>query len=148
MMKRLKQQLQKEKKRKRNAGFTLVEVIISIAALGLICAVLLRLFVVAGDTNDKAANMQEAELLASSTIETLLGAEKLTDGLDALGFRTISDPAAIYEMELDSGGVLGIVIEDAGGDYPGKLYDISVTVMYEDKTQSEIATKKYEGRVR
>jgi prepilin-type N-terminal cleavage/methylation domain-containing protein len=66
---------------KNNKGFTLVEVIISIGALGIICAVLLRLFVLAGDTNDMTADRQMAELYAASAAETLLCANTLDEGL-------------------------------------------------------------------
>ncbi len=35
-------------------------------------------------------------------------------------------------------------INDAGGDYPGTLYDITVTVPGESKPRASITTKKYE----
>ena len=52
---------------KNQKGFTLVEVIVSIAALGIICAVLLKLFVLAGDTNKQAGNMQKAQIAVTSS---------------------------------------------------------------------------------
>lgn len=120
-------------------GFTLVEVIISIAALGLICAVLLRLFVVADDTNNKASNAQKAELAVVSAMETLACADTMAEGLVLLGFEPDEDVCGSYA---DNG--LIIDIRDAGGDYPGTLYNVTVRVTGDDKTLSEIATKKYQ----
>ncbi len=130
---------------KNNKGFTLIEVIISIAALGVICAVLLKLFVLAGDTNKRAGDIQDAQVAVSSTVETLIGAESIEDGLMSLGL-TVSDGSATgrymlvhsdYTVELD-------VKEDKGG-YPDKLYDFSVRAVEGDKELAVIETAKYYG---
>ncbi|HOA95401.1 MAG TPA: hypothetical protein PKJ79_16740, partial [Quisquiliibacterium sp.] len=47
------------------------EVLFSIAALGIICGVLLKLFLLAGNTNDRAADIQDAQVAVASTAETL-----------------------------------------------------------------------------
>lgn len=50
-------------------GFTLVEVIISIAVLGLICAVVLRLFVLANEVSEQSRIEDIASIYASNAIE-------------------------------------------------------------------------------
>ena len=66
-------------------GFTLIEVLFSIAALGIICAVLLKLFLLAGNTNQRAGDIQDAQVAVASTAEVLAGADSLEDGLHSLG---------------------------------------------------------------
>lgn len=128
---------------KNNKGFTLVEVIISIAALGIICAVLLRLFVVAGNTNDKAKDMQNAHLSVTSTIETLVCADSIHEGLKTLGIQTTS---VLYgEFEYNANGEdLIIEIGQTQNHYPGTLYNITVTAPGNDEPLAKISTKKYE----
>ena len=128
---------------KNKKGFTLIEVIISIAALGVICAVLLRLFVVAGDTNKKAANMQDAQVAVTSTVETLLGAESIDDGLQSLGL-TVSAVgiANRYTLVRDSYTMV-LDISEEPGNYPGTLYALSVKAVANDKKLAEIETAKY-----
>lgn len=128
---------------KNNKGFTLVEVIISIAALGIICAVLLRLFVVAGNTNDKAKDMQNAHLSVTSTIETLVCADSIHVGLKTLGIQTTSVLYGEYEYNVN-GEDLIIEIGQTQNDYPGTLYNITVTAPGNDKPLAKISTKKYE----
>jgi len=123
-----------------NKGFTLIEVIISIAALGVICAVLLRLFVLAGATNDKAADKQGAEMAAASAAETLLCANTLDDGLMTLGVVTVN-AEGVYEIVSD-GYTLSLSVTPQG-DYPGTLYDIRVQASQDGVLLSEINTAKY-----
>lgn len=125
---------------KRDKGFTLVEVIISIGALGIICAVLLRLFVLAGSTNDMTADRQMAELYAASAAETLLCADTLDDGLDALGAAAASDGR--YTL-LKEGYEVSLQVTPRGGDYPGALYDICVQASQSGGVLAEISTAKY-----
>jgi prepilin-type N-terminal cleavage/methylation domain-containing protein len=128
-------------------GFTLVEVIISIAALGLICAVLLRLFVVAGNTNSKAGDMQGAGLVTASVVETLAGADSLNGGLSALGAQRPDDEGS-WEITFIKDGYDVTLKFSKKGDYPGALYDISVEASREGKALSLLDTSKYykEGR--
>ena len=109
-----------------NKGFTLVEVIISIAALGVICAVLLRLFVIAGDTSDRAGSMQHAELCVASTVETLISSDTLYDGLKALDLDSAETADGQYTYSQD-GYDITIDIEERDGEYPGTLYDLRVS---------------------
>lgn len=127
---------------KNKKGFTLVEVIVSIAALGIICAVLLRLFVLAGNTSSKAGNMQGAEIAVTSAVETLAGADTLKDGLLALGIdcpdnvtsETYSFPSEGYDLSVDV---------QKSGDYPGTLYDIAVKASSGGSVVAEAETAKY-----
>ena len=140
---------------KNDRGFTLVEVIISIAALGLICAVLLRLFVLAGDTSDAAADSQSAHQMAASTLETLVCADTIGDGLDTVFAPLLEDSddalvdyaaheGVLYEMNTDS-GLLIVDIMREGNDYPGTLYTIGVFIQGDEgKELAYIETKKYE----
>jgi prepilin-type N-terminal cleavage/methylation domain-containing protein len=123
-------------------GFTLVEVIISIAALGLICAVLLRLFVIAGTTNSKAGDMQSAGLVATSVVETLVGADTLGGGLTSLGQQLPGDTSS-GELSFYKEGFDVSVEFTEKGDYPGTLYDISVSVASKDNVLASIDTSKY-----
>lgn len=127
---------------KNKKGFTLVEVIISIAALGIICAVLLRLFVVAGNTNNKAGDMQGAGLCAASVVETLAGADSMESGITALGLK-IPDDLSSGEIKFSRGGYDVRLIFSEQGDYPGALYDISVKASSKGSSLASIDTAKY-----
>lgn len=127
---------------KNKKGFTLVEVIISIAALGIICMVLLRLFVVAGNTNDKAGYMQGAELCAASVVETLAGADSLESGLTALGAE-LPDNLSGGEIEFSRAGYDVTLTFCEQGDYPGTLYDFSVKASSKGSSLASIDTSKY-----
>lgn len=121
-------------------GFTLVEVIISIAAIGIICAVLLRLFVVAGNTDKKAADAQSAQLAVTSTVEMLSGADTLSEGLKALGINSLSSSGSYTYI---SGGYDIAINVQKKGDYPGTLYEISVSAESGGKPIASIDTAKY-----
>lgn len=130
------------RKAKDKKGFTLVEVIISIAALGIICAVLLRLFVLSKDTNNAAGAAQEAELFASATVERLVCADTLQDGFKELGIDFDKNISQYSYTDGDYTAVIDVRGESA--DYPGTLYDVNVTVTEDGKQLSGISTKKYE----
>ncbi len=99
---------------KNKKGFTLVEIMISIAALGIVCAVLLRLFVLAGDTNDTASDTQNAQLYASSTVETIVSADTVGEGMQALGLQFSPQLNEYTHQDGDNNAV--IAIADTGGD--------------------------------
>ena len=130
------------KNAKTKKGFTLVEVIISIAALGLICAVLLRLFVLSKDTNRAAGEAQEAELIASTTIESIICADTIVDGFDTIGL--VFDDAITQYSYTDDEYTADIEVYGEDADYPGLLYDISVSVTQDERELASISTKKYE----
>ncbi len=126
-------------------GFTLIEVIISIAALGIICAVLLKLFVLAGDTNRRAGDIQEAQVAVASVTETLIGAESIENGLVILGL-PVSDGSTEGRYTLAHGSFKVVLdISEAAGNYPGELFDLSVKAIENDKELASIQTAKYYG---
>lgn len=126
---------------KNEKGFTLVEVIISIAALGVICAVLLRLFVLAGDTNDLTANRQAAEMAAASAAETVLCADTLQDSMDALDAAP-AEADGQYAADIDGYQIMLRATPRKEG-YPGMLYDICIQALKEGSVIAEINTAKY-----
>ena len=131
-------------RRKQNSGFTLVEVIISIGALGLICAVLLRLFVLSSDTNEAAGRAQRAELVAASVTETVTCAHTIEEGLTALGLKFEED---IKEYTFTEQGFTTVMSIDEGAkDFPGRLYKISVSVRSGEDLLANISTMKYVQR--
>ncbi|MGI5919009.1 MAG: type II secretion system protein [Christensenellales bacterium] len=126
-------------------GFTLIEVLFSIAALGIICAVLLKLFLLAGNTNNRAANIQNAQVAVASTAEILAGAETLEDGLTALSLiPPASGPAGQYRL-LHSGFTVVVTISEEPGEYPGTLYSLSIDAEQDGKKLAGIETAKYDG---
>ena len=54
---------------KSDRGFTLVEVIISIAVLSILCVIFLQLFVKASDISDSAHELDQSVTLTNSTLE-------------------------------------------------------------------------------
>lgn len=131
------------KLRSQKKGFTLVEVIISIAALGIICAVLLRLFVLSSHTNNAAKNAQKAELLATSVIESISCADTMEDGFHSLNLKFKPEKAEYIITEHELTAVIEV---SKAGEYPGTLYDISVVVQNAEKKLADISTKKYVKR--
>ena len=125
-------------------GFTLAEVIISIAALGIICAVLLRLFVMAGSTNRQAGNVQAAQVHMISSIETVLSAGTLGDGLRALDMTVMGDDKNGVGTAERDGLIIRLQYDEKQGGYPGTLYDISVKVLNDDEVLAALETKKYD----
>lgn len=128
---------------KNNKGFTLVEVIISIASLAIICAVLLRLFVLAGDTNDKASNLQNAELCITSTVETIVCADTIYDALDALKIDHEGNISNAQFAVLSNGYDITINISEVSNGYPGTLYNLEVSANKDEEEFAGISTKKY-----
>lgn len=125
-------------------GFTLVEVIISIAALSIICVVLLRLFVLAGNTNKTAGEKQDAEIAVVSCVESLLSADSIESGLVAHGaVKPISKTKGRYDFE-QNGYTIVIEYEEEEGEYPGTLYSICIKALKGGNTMSVISTKKYD----
>lgn len=130
---------------KNKKGFTLIEVIISIAALGIICAILLRLFVLAGDTNKRAGNIQDAQMSVTSTVELFSSAESIEEAMTALGIGASDGTAdGSYTFIQDDYKIIVDISEDTGG-YPGRLFDLSVKAVDDEKELASIDTSKYYG---
>lgn len=129
---------------KNKKGFTLAEVIISIAALGIICAVLLRLFVMAGSTNRRAGDMQAAQIHMISSVETVLSAKTLDDGLHALDMRIQGDDKkGVCTAEHEDLTIM-LQYSEKQGEYPGTLYDITIQVIEADEVLAAVDTMKYD----
>lgn len=127
---------------KNKKGFTLVEVIIAIAALGIICAVLLKLFVLAGDTNKQAGNMQEAQLAVTSVAEVLVSEETMQDAFDYLGITAAADITGTYTLEKDD-FTIDIEIAAQDGDYPCTLYSLDIRAQSGGKQLAAVSTARY-----
>jgi len=126
-------------------GFTLIEVLFSIAALGIICAVLLKLFLLAGSTNERAADIQDAQVAVASTAEILAGANSLEDGLASLSLiPPANGPAGQYRL-LRDGFTVVVTVSEEPGDYPGTLYSLSIDAEQDGKKLVGIETAKYDG---
>ena len=126
-------------------GFTLIEVIFSIAALGIICAVLLKLFVLAGDTNKRAGDIQDAQVAVTSVVETLAGSDSMTEGLASLGIKPSDGSASGQYTLVHDTYVVVLNISQEPGDYPGTLYALSVKAEQDGKELADIETAKYDG---
>jgi prepilin-type N-terminal cleavage/methylation domain-containing protein len=59
-----------------NGGFTLVEVIISVAVLCLVCGVMLRLFVAADDLRENNMDIEKAQVYVLNKMEELKSADE------------------------------------------------------------------------
>jgi prepilin-type N-terminal cleavage/methylation domain-containing protein len=126
-------------------GFTLIEVLFSVAALGIICAVLLKLFMLAGATNDRAGDMQDAQVAVASTAEVLAGADTLQDGLVSLGLIPAGSSAAGQYRLIRNDFTVVLNISEEPGDYPGTLYRLSVHAEQDGDELAGIETAKYDG---
>lgn len=82
---------------KRQEGFTLVEVIISIAVLGLISAVVLRLFVLANEVSKQSRIEDVASIYATNAIEVI----KQSQDLDAIKKHNFFAKATVEKDEKD-----------------------------------------------
>lgn len=67
-------------RKQRTAGFTLVEVIVAIAIMGLVSAPICASLVLAGRLNARSRAVMEAQLAVRTAVETLM-AEGITDGI-------------------------------------------------------------------
>ena len=130
-----------------NRGFTLVEVVIAIGALGVICAVLLRLFVLAGNTNDKASDMQAAQLAVSSVAEVFAGSDSVRDALETLGLEATASVTGDYALT-ENDLTIEVSISEQEGGYPGTLYALDILAIRDGREIVAISTAKYDKEAR
>lgn len=83
----------------KNEGFSLVEVIISLAAIAILSIIILQAFIVAADGNQKAQDQDMAFLEASSIIESIKASKSLEEALEYLD--TFSKATNSYEYQLN-----------------------------------------------
>ncbi len=62
--------------KEQKSGFTLVEVIISVAVLCLVCGIMLRLFVSADDLSERNLNIEKAQIAVLNKMEELKSADE------------------------------------------------------------------------
>lgn len=122
-----------------NKGFTLVEVIISIAILSVVSVVALQLFLTSQKLNSNSRHADIASVLATNYIELIKlydTTETLTHDLDRLsatdhGFNNTTYTDQAFEYLPDAAPVTDryylFVCDMTGTDKPG-LYDIVMTV--------------------
>ena len=114
-------------------GFTLVELIMSVAALSLVCALVLKLFLLCFELNQKAEIKQQAVLYAANIMENIKVIDTPKE-LEASSFHTGGDVlVSRVRVKLD---------EDLSSPY-GKDYSINVEMMSEDKPVFELTGGKY-----
>jgi prepilin-type N-terminal cleavage/methylation domain-containing protein len=123
---------------KKHNGFTLVEIIVSVAALSLICALVIQLFLLAGDVNKRSEQKQQAVLAASNMIEIIKGSGSIGQLLDNEPFNAftsiVSGNDIVFEKTIDDGSHAKISMiystrySSANGDY----YTVSITIYDED----------------
>lgn len=132
---------------KNNKGFTLVEIIISIAVLSVLCVVFLQLFVKASDISDKAHELDASVTLINSTMEIVKSVASLSEIDKAKYFNDFESSEtsngmlltktfnkafkfdqenAIYQM------VITLKLNDEVVNSTIKLYDIKCEVVKEE----------------
>ena len=84
-----------------NKGFTLVEVIISVAVLCIVCGIILRLFVSAGELGIKNSDIGKARIVALNRMETLKSSDQPFD-MEVLDEGNVVWPVKLLEY-YDSG---------------------------------------------
>jgi prepilin-type N-terminal cleavage/methylation domain-containing protein len=128
------------KSTKRIRGFTLVELIISAAALSLICALVLRLFLLSVELGDKAEIKQQAVMEAAGLMEVIKNAEKIDDVC-----RIDEEGKAEFEKILENGLVLKMVFEPdpTAKNKRGIYYDITIKAEYGEGIIYELEGGRY-----
>jgi prepilin-type N-terminal cleavage/methylation domain-containing protein len=114
-------------------GFTLVELIISVAALSLVCALVLKLFLLCFELNQRSEIKQQAVLSAANIMETIKVIDTAKELEDSVFDITDDGLVSRVRVELD---------KDQSSPY-GKYYSINVKVISEDKTVFELTGGKY-----
>ena len=76
-------------RKQRTAGFTLVEVIVAIAIMGLVSGPICTSLVLAGQLNARSRAVMEAQLEVRTAVETLM-AEGITDGIPVGDFSGVT----------------------------------------------------------
>lgn len=119
---------------KKHEGFTLVEIIVSVAALSLICALVLQLFLLAGDVNKRSEKKQHAVLTAASVIEIIKTEESLEALLDNDSFKDVVSTVSGKNVTLvrtTTDGMIVSIILGYNAEYSsenGDHFEISVSI--------------------
>lgn len=128
-----------------NKGFTLIEVILSIAILSIVSVVVLRLFVTSHELNEQSRAIDLASNTASNVLESIKGYRDFDtfisefDWLD--GDTTHLNGTIVYDESFKQESGLSIYTLNcemiASRDYT-TLYDITITVL--DHNHESLAT--------
>ena len=118
-------------KKKHNDGFTLVELLISIVILAAIVIPTCTSLVLSYRMNAKTAELTQAQLAVSSTVETLMAKGITDEYLTSLAVVKAEDGTVAYYTSSEFPGMHFLLADD------GQYY--SVTVMDEDR-QVTVAT--------
>lgn len=97
-------------RKQRTAGFTLVEVIVAIAIMGLVSAPICVSLVLAGRLNARSRAVMEAELEVRTAVETLM-AEGITGAADRYRAEDFPNVTVKTEKE-DAGDYYKVTVSD------------------------------------
>lgn len=89
-------------KKKHNDGFTLVELLVSIVILAAIVIPTCTSLVLSYRMNAKTAELTQAQLAVSSTVETLMAKGMDTDHIKTIIDNSASDAVIMYDFAWDS----------------------------------------------
>ena len=101
----------------KNRGFTLVEVIISIAVLSIICVIFLQLFVKAKDISDQSSELDQSLRLTNTGIEYLRAVKNLDDLNEMKYFSTFERVETAEGFELTKGYDSSFQVTDSEAAY-------------------------------
>ena len=116
---------------KKRRGFTLAEIIISIAILAIMSVYILKLFISSGNLNDEALEIDQALNYAKSVLSLVETADNPLEIQELEGGRVIEDENILYDISLDKDMNLG------GDDYKMKL-------LFDNKRVSELGQVLYD----
>lgn len=124
----------------KKGGFTLVEVIFSIAFLSIVCVIMLQLLVTSYDLENETDMMDVANIMLINEVEDVKGMHGLDTDFTIVKYydinwsELISEQAAVYTLEL------AIKRNDL---YDRGLYDITGSVSNKTDELVRIVTKHY-----
>ncbi|MBR2048477.1 MAG: type II secretion system protein [Oscillospiraceae bacterium] len=101
--------------RKHNEGFSLVEIVVAIAILGLIVVPCGSALLMSIRINEKAQQMMQAQLAVSSAVETLMaeGIERASNDYDVVdGVDRFPDVKVITARESENTPYYTVIVED------------------------------------
>lgn len=124
--------------RKHNEGFSLVEIVVAIAILGLIVVPCGSALLMSIRINEKAQQMMQAQLAVSSAVETLMaeGIEESVvvdgqftsnyeeEGKVPYDYYTVDDSGLITDKNVDRFGAVLVSVKPTA---PGMYYTVKVT---------------------
>lgn len=114
-------------------GFTLIEVIISIAVLSIICVIFLRLFVTSGDMIDRSKELDRAVIITNSVIEQMKGIHRWEDMKESTYF----EKASFQEEQI-------LFYLNSSFDYVTSPSMYRLEVLYTEEAESDLGSALYQ----